>query len=203
MSRPAPRIVLASSSPYRKLLLERLGLDFEVVRPDVDEEAKRHLPPAEMARALAVAKARAVDVPGALVIGSDQVVEVDGEALGKPGSESAAVAQLSRLAGRSHHLLTAVAVHDTATGRVEADLDVHTLTMRPLTRAQLAGYVARDRPLDCAGSYRFEARGIALFERIEADPDTADDTAIVGLPLMKLCRLLRRFGVDVLSAGPD
>ncbi|MGM0575880.1 MAG: Maf family protein [Myxococcota bacterium] len=193
------RLVLASTSPYRRALLERLGVPFDVDSPEVDESAWRHLPPAEMARHLAEAKARAITRPGCLVVGSDQVAEIDGDVLGKPGTEARAVEQLSRLSGRAHRLITAVAVHDTDTGRVEADVDVHVLHMRRLDRQTLERYVAHDRPVGCAGAYMLERRGIALFERIDADPDSADDTAIVGLPLTKLCRLLRGFGYDVLA----
>ena len=193
------RLVLASSSPYRRALLDRLGVHYEVCSPDVDEEAYRHLPPREMAIALSIAKAEAVSVDDALIIGSDQVVDAEGLVLGKPGTEARAVEQLMSLAGRAHRLITGVAVHDSRAGTTSSDVDMHTLTMRPLGRAELTRYVAYDRPLDCAGAYKLEGRGIALFERIEADPTTADDTAIIGLPLMKLLALLRRAGVDVLG----
>ncbi len=196
---PAPRLVLASTSPYRRQLLERLGLPFEVRSPGVDEAAHRDLAPDAQATRLAELKAQAVAAPGALVIGSDQLVDLDGEVLGKPGSAEAAVAQLRRMAGRTHRLVTAVAVHDVDAGRTRTALDVHRLTMLPLPDALLERYVALDAPLDCAGAYRLEGRGLALFSRIEADPDTADDTAIIGLPLMKLIGLLRAFGVEPLA----
>lgn len=195
-----PRLVLASTSRYRRQLLGRLGVPFEAVAPACHEENPDGLPPLELARELSIRKARAVSISSGLVIGSDQVVDLDGEVLGKPGTAERAVDQLCRLAGREHRLITGVAVRDAADGRLEVDVDVHRLTMRALDRATLAAYVAHDQPLDCAGSYLLERRGIALFERIEADPDTADDTAIIGLPLQKLCRLLRRFGYDVLTA---
>jgi len=193
------RLVLASTSSYRRSLLDRLDVPFEVRDPDVDEDAYRHMAPVEMALALAVAKARAVEVEDALVIGSDQVVDLGGAVLGKPGTAERAIEQLLTLAGRSHRLITAVAVHDTRSGETASDVDVHTLTMRPLERAAIARYVAHDMPLDCAGAYKLEQRGIALFERIEADPSTADDTAIIGLPLMKTLALLRAAGLDVLG----
>ena len=193
------RIVLASTSPYRRALLDRLGVAYTVASPGVDEEAYRHMAPREMAVALAIAKAEAVDEEDALVIGSDQVAEVDGQILGKPGTAEAAVAQLMTLAGRSHRLITAVAVRDTRAGQTTTDVDIHTLTMRPLGREALARYVAHDTPLDCAGAYKLERRGVALFDHIEADPTTADDTAIIGLPMMKLLKLLRDAGYDVLG----
>jgi len=194
-----PRIVLASTSPYRRALLDRIGIPFEVRSPGIDEHRFTDLAPLVLAVTLARAKAEAIREPDALVIGSDQVVDLDGQVLGKPHTPERAVSQLSRLAGRSHRLLTAVAVHDTRAQRTVSAVDVHTMTMRPLSLERVRAYVAHDAPLDCAGSYRLERRGIALFEQIEADPEIADDTAIVGLPMMKLLRLLRRFGVDVLD----
>ena len=193
------RLVLASTSPYRRALLDRLGVPYEVQSPGVDEEAYRHLPPKEMALTLSIAKAEALIIEDALVVGSDQVVDVDGQILGKPQTAPRAVEQLLLLSGRRHRLITGVAVHDTRTGETVSDVDIHTLEMRALSRAVLERYVAHDSPLDCAGSYKLEERGIALFKRIEADPDTADDTAIVGLPMMKLLALLRRCGLDVLG----
>lgn len=211
------RLVLASTSPYRQALLKRLleplGQPFETARPDVDEdlsESESALPVAERATILAVRKARAVahreGYKGALVIGSDQIcVDPDGLVLHKPQTGDRALAQLARLAGRTHSLVTAVAVLrvDASTAHPETlatAVDVHRLTMRPLGPDALARYVACDQPLDCAGSYRLESLGLALFDRIEADPETADESAIVGLPLMKTLRLLReRFGWDPLA----
>ena len=167
------RLVLASTSPYRRALLDRLGIGYEVMAPHVDEGAFREMAPREMAIALATAKAEAVDVDDALVIGSDQVVDVGGIVLGKPGTVERAVEQLTILSGCAHQLITAVAVRDTRTGETTADVDVHTLTMRVLSRPQIERYVAHDLPLDCAGAYKLEQRGIALFEHIAADPSTA------------------------------
>jgi len=193
------RIILASTSPYRRALLERLGVPFEVIASSVDEALYRHLEPADMALTLAKEKAAAVSRlhPGALVIGSDQVVTTGTDIFEKPHEPTRAVAQLSRLSGRSHRLITAVAVSNGE--RMETAVDIHTLWMRTLSLPELEQYVRIDSPLDCAGSYRIEALGIALFERIEADPETADDTAVVGLPLMKTLRLLRGFGWDPLT----
>lgn len=208
------RLVLASTSRYRKALLQRvlgpLGMNAETVSPDVDEEVsdtERALPVAERATLLAVRKARAVahreDFDGALVIGSDQIcVDPDGEVLHKPKSAERAIAQLSRLTGRTHSLVTAVAVLRVSAGReaLHTAVDVHRLTMRPLALDALTRYVTHDQPLDCAGSYRLESLGLALFHKIEADPDTADESAIVGLPLMKTLALLREhFGWDPLT----
>ena len=195
------RIVLASTSRYRRELVSRLGVPVECVAPDYDEEpvklAHAHLPLGELAVLLAHGKARAVakEHPDALVIGSDQIAEVDGERLSKPVTPEKARAQLARLQGREHRLLTAVAVHHGASGRAESALDVHTLAMRPLTDAQIARYVDADRALDCAGSYRVESLGVALFERISGD----DFTAVIGLPLTRTVALLARLGHDVLG----
>jgi septum formation protein len=153
-----------------------------------------------MATALAKAKAEALRFLGGYVIGADQVLELDGEVLGKPGTVDAAVVQLVKLAGRTHRLITAVALCEAETGRLEWDVDIHKLQMRPWSRPELEAYVSHDSPIQCAGSYMLERRGIALFERIEADPDASDSSAVVGLPLMKLVGLLRRFGLEVLTA---
>jgi septum formation protein len=190
-----PAVVLASTSPYRRQLLERLGLMFSTEAPGVDEAAvKRELtdPPA-IVRVLAAAKANAVAARrrDAIVIGSDQAVVAGGTVLDKPGSRERARAQLEQLQGREHFLLTAVAlVHPH--GVVEF-VDSARLRMRALTAAEIDRYLTADQPFDCAGSYKFESRGIALFERVEA----ADQTAITGLPLLRLCAELRALGVQL------
>ena len=185
-------IILASTSPYRRQLLERLGLPFTAVAPDCDEAAakQRIRDPLTLAETLAEAKARSVAQlhPAALVIGSDQVVALEDDILGKPGSAAAAQAQLARLAGRSHRLITAMAVINA--GQVWRHSDVTTMHMRPLDGAAIARYVACDQPLDCAGAYKLEERGIALFTTI----DSADHTAITGLPLLALVNHLAALG---------
>jgi septum formation protein len=211
------RIVLASTSRYRKALLARvftpLGLEVEAVAPGVDESLSPEqaaLPVVERATLLAVRKARAVaerhDFRDAIVIGSDQIcVDPDGQVLHKPGTAERAAAQLMRLAGNTHALVTAVAVLRVSASAPTEELatacDIHRLTMRALSPEAIVRYVALDQPLDCAGSYKLESLGITLFASIEADPDTADESAIVGLPLMKTLALLRQcFGWDPLSA---
>lgn len=188
-------LILASTSPYRRALLERLGLPFRCVDPGVDEWAfkARGLDPVALAEALARAKAGAVAVaePVAVVIGGDQLVAFEGGVLGKPGTAEAAVGQLLAMAGREHQLVTAVAVADG--GGVEVVTDVARLRLRPLTVDEAERYVAADRPLDCAGGYRIESLGIALFDRIESE----DQTAIVGMPLIAVARLLRARGFAV------
>ncbi len=185
-------LILASTSPYRRSLLERLGLPFETMAPGVDEEAfaATGAGPRTIAESLAIAKAEAVAKGRheAVVIGSDQVAALDGRALGKPGTEEAAVDQLMGMTGREHELITAMAVAHRGTIRLHVDVTV--LTMRTLSRDEIRRYVEADRPLDCCGSYRIETRGIALFEKV----DSEDFTAIVGLPLIALTTILRDLG---------
>jgi septum formation protein len=191
-----PTLVLASTSIYRRQLLARLGVPFSVAAPACDEEALKDpsLAPTALASHLAREKARSLwsRWPDAHVLGSDQLVETDDEVLGKPGTAEGAVSQLSRLAGRSHRIITAFALLG-PDGSVMEHVDIHTLHMRSLTHSELERYVAADQPLDCAGSYKIEARGIALFERIEG----GDFTAIMGLPLIALTSALRARGFVV------
>ena len=187
-------LVLASTSRYRAALLERLQIPFQSVAPDVNEaEVKDALgDPLEIAEQLAAAKAVSVAerFPDAIVIGSDQVATIDGRILDKPGGVEGAIEQLGFLSGRAHELITAVCVVRRIDGEVRTHVDRTRLTMRPLSRGEIARYVALDVPLDCAGSYKIESAGIALFERIA----TEDFTAITGLPLMAVVRILREFG---------
>lgn len=190
------RLVLASTSRYRAGLLARLGLPFVQDAPWVDEAPRTGEAPEALATRLAVAKSAAVAArhPDAIVIGSDQVASLDGVAIGKPGTVELACAQLARASGRAVEFLTAVAVHDPARG-VEHALDRTTVRFRTLAAQEIACYVERERPVDCAGSFKSEALGIALFESIE----TRDPTALVGLPLIALCAMLRRAGLDPLG----
>ena len=185
-------LILASTSRHRRALLERLHVAFRVEAPRVDEDALRDPAQAPREQALALARAKAADVaarhPGAVVLGSDQVCALGTEILHKPGTAARAAAQLERLQGRAHDLWTAVAVH-----HPEGELthvDHSRLTMRAFTPEQCARYVARDAPLDCAGSYRLEAHGIALFEAIESE----DHSGITGLPLLFVVRALAQLG---------
>lgn len=196
-----PVLILASTSPYRRSLLERLGVPFHCVAPRVDEVHYKRLglPPRNLAEVLAEAKARSVAEACAtaggeppLVIGCDQVASLGRQILGKPGSTQGAVEQLMALAGKQHELITSVAL--VRGERLALHTDVALLTMRQLTPQEIARYVEADRPLDCAGSFKIESRGIALFEEIRA----ADHSAITGLPLMALTTLLREFGLAVL-----
>jgi septum formation protein len=202
MSSSPPRLVLASTSRYRRELLTRLGVPFESVAPPYDEERGKaelaHVDPEALSLALGRGKARSVAAlhRDAIVIGSDQIAVLDGQRLDKPGTTERACAQLARLAGRTHRLVTSVVVIDARSGEERAHVDVHELAMRALTAAQITEYVARDAPLDCAGSYRIESLGVALFDRVRGD----DATAIVGLPLMAVTRMLGELGLDVLGS---
>ncbi|MFC5488766.1 Maf family protein [Dokdonella soli] len=188
-------LVLASTSRYRHELLARLGLPFRALAPDVDEAPQVGETPVVLAARLAEAKARAVaaNCPDALVIGSDQVADLDGSAIGKPGSPDAARAQLAACSDRSVVFRTAICLIDTRARppRAHAEIDLTRVVFRRLDAETIARYVAAEQPLDCAGSFKAEGLGIALFERIE----TADPTALIGLPLIALARLLRAAGV--------
>lgn len=185
------RLVLASTSRYRAELLARLQLPFDTVRPDVDETPLEGEGPAALALRLAAAKASAVARarPGGRVIGSDQVVDLDGVALGKPGGREQAIGQLSAMSGRAVAFRTAVAV--AWDGAVATAFDTTLVRFRSLGRAEIERYVDRERAFDCAGSFKSEGLGITLFEAIESH----DPTALVGLPLLETTRLLRRTGL--------
>jgi septum formation protein len=188
---PARRLVLASTSRYRQELMRRLGAPFEAVAPDYEEQHDLDLPPEELVLELALRKARSVAprFSDALIIGSDQLAELEGQILLKPGTAARARKQLARLAGRTHRLLTGLVVLEPRSGRVERDLDLHRMTLRPLSDRQIAAYVAQESPLDCAGSYKVEGPGVALFAAMEGQ----DYTGIIGLPLTRLVTLLLRF----------
>ena len=203
MSKPSDglpwRLILGSSSVYRRALLQRLRLPFEVLLPEVDEAPRAGESPASLATRLALEKARDVAhrQPGAVVIGADQVADLDGMALGKPGNHAGAVAQLQAMRGRWVVFHTAVAVLRPATGFEQVQLAPVRVRLRGLTDADIAHYLALEQPYDCAGSAKCETLGIALLDAIESD----DPTALVGLPLIRTCRMLREAGIDVLAAA--
>ncbi|HZR68954.1 MAG TPA: Maf family nucleotide pyrophosphatase [Burkholderiales bacterium] len=189
------QLVLASTSPYRRALLERLGLPFTVAAPDVAEERLPGEPADAMAVRLARAKALAVAsaFPSCLVIGSDQVAECEGRFLGKPGTRERARAQLRALSGREAVFHTAVCVHGTAARSTLGRVVPSRVRFRTLDDATIERYLEREPAYDCAGSAKVEGLGIALLERVESD----DPTALVGLPLIALVSLLREHGCDV------
>jgi septum formation protein len=196
MGNDAPALVLASTSRYRRALLARLGIPFVVAAPDVDESALLGEAPAATALRLAEAKARAVAVrfPHALVIGSDQVADCAGQAVGKPGTREIAMRQLREQSGRSVVFHTGVALVAAGGERCQTLLVDVISTFRTLTDAEIDAYLDREQPYDCAGSVKSETLGIALFEKIVSD----DPTALIGLPLIAVTRMLRAEGQDVL-----
>jgi len=186
-----PRLILASTSRYRRELLQRLRLPFDVAAPDTDESALPGEPPQALARRLAAAKATAIasHMPGAWVIGSDQVAELDGIALGKPGTRDAAVSQLASMSGREVVFRTAVSVVH-GDGRAFHAEDATIVRFRGLDDAEIGRYVDAEQPFDCAGSFKSEGLGIVLFDAIVSQ----DPTALIGLPLIATADLLRRAG---------
>lgn len=193
---PQRQIILASTSVYRRELLERLRLPFTVIASHVDEAALPGETPEALARRLALAKAQAVAAqhPECLVIGSDQVADLNGEALGKPGTHDRAVAQLQRMRGQTVIFQTAVAVVCQATGFAKTELAPVKVQFRDLSDAQIERYLLAEQPYDCAGSAKSEGLGIALLAHIGND----DPTALVGLPLIRTCHLLEAAGLAVL-----
>ncbi len=191
-SLPHP-LILGSTSRYRRELLSRLGLPFQVVAPEVDETPLPDEAPAALAQRLALAKAQAVARlhPTAVVIGSDQVADLQGEPLGKPGTHERAVAQLRRMRGQTVLFQTALAVVCPVTGFEGVDLAVVKVVFRNLNDSEIERYLRTEQPYDCAGSAKSEGLGIALLERIDND----DPTALVGLPLIRTARLLREAGL--------
>jgi septum formation protein len=185
-------VVLGSTSRYRAELLHRLLEAFTQAAPGVDEAALPDEAPAARALRLAVAKAEAVAQthPQALVIGSDQVAELGGQVLDKPGTAERAREQLRASSGRTVHFHTALCVFDARTGQRHTHVDLTCAVFRELGESEIDRYVTREQPLDCAGSFKCEALGISLFERIE----TTDPSALIGLPLIALARLLRAAG---------
>ncbi|MBM3117828.1 Maf family nucleotide pyrophosphatase [Jeongeupia naejangsanensis] len=192
----SPALVLASTSRYRRELLERLQLPFETASPDVDETPLSNETAAQTSLRLAIAKAVALAsrFPDALLIGSDQVALLDGVQLGKPGTHERAVAQLQAMRGRTIEFHTAVALHNAATGRTQTHTDVTRVTMRNADDAAIERYLLKEQPYDCAGSAKTEGLGIALIAAIES----TDPAAIIGLPLIALIDMLNEEGVAIL-----
>lgn len=191
------KLVLASTSRYRRELLSRLHIPFEVISPDVDETPLPGESPSETALRLSVLKAQAVaaQFPDALIIGSDQVLMLDAEQLGKPGNYENAFAQLKKMSGKAMVFHTALTLLNSKTGHAQTR-DVPTVVhIRKLGDAQIENYLRKEEPYDCAGSAKSESLGIALMERM----DSPDPTALIGLPLMALTEMLMNEGVDVLK----
>ncbi len=191
---PMPQLVLASTSPYRRLLLERLGLPFTAVAPGVDETGSAREPVTALVQRLARAKAQVVAArhPDALIIGSDQAAERDGEILGKPGDHAEAVKQLQAASGKYMKFHTGLCLWDSRSGNCQEYVDQTRVVFRQLAADEIERYLQAEKPYDCAGSFKSEGLGITLFQAIES----SDPTALIGLPLIALCRMLRSAGVQ-------
>ena len=191
-----PSLILASTSPYRRQLLERLGIAFTTAAPDVDESRLADETPESMVRRLSETKARAVAAqhPDALIIGSDQMAVCGDEVLGKPGTHDKAAAQLTHLSGRRVSFLTGLCLYNNASGHVQLDVIPFHVVFRTLDAVMIENYLRREQPYNCAGSFKSEGLGTALFERLEGD----DPTALIGLPLIRLTRMLEQEGVRVI-----
>lgn len=191
------RLVLASTSRYRRELLARLGVEFEVRAPDIDESRRQGESPAMLVTRLARQKAGKIgeQFADALVIGSDQVAVLGEEVLGKPGSEEAAIGQLVRASGAEVTFLTGLCLYDSANGASRLEVIPYAVRFRRLRHEEIRRYVAREQPLDCAGAFKSEGLGVALFDSMHGE----DPTALVGLPLIRLCAMLRAEGLDPLG----
>lgn len=189
-------LVLASSSQYRKTLLQRLEIPFAVVSPEVDESPLANEAPAALVQRLAESKARAAAAahPQALIIASDQIALADDEVLGKPGGYDQAVRQLERLSGRRATFMTALCLLNSGTGHLQMDVVPYTVEFRELARGEIERYVAREKPFDCSGAFKSEGLGIALVARFAGD----DPAALIGLPLIRLIDMLGKENVTVL-----
>ncbi|KJY83455.1 septum formation inhibitor Maf [Vibrio galatheae] len=192
---PDYQLVLASTSPYRKQLLNKLAIEFKTASPNFDETPLENESPQALVKRLAIGKAESCQVSQtSLVIGSDQVCVINGEIIGKPHTRENAIAQLTKQSGRSIQFFTGLALHNTQTGSTDSKVDTFTVHFRNLTSKQIEHYVDKEQPFYCAGSFKSEGLGIALFERLEGkDPNT-----LVGLPLIDLIDMLATQGIDVL-----
>lgn len=188
-------LVLASSSVYRRELLQRLQLPFTSCSPNIDERPLADETPQMLVQRLAVAKARALRAQFLqhLIIGSDQVAVLDGQILGKPGTAAAAIAQLTAASGRSVTFYTGLCLLDSASGTIEVDCVPFTVHFRTLSPEQISRYIEREQPLDCAGSFKSEGLGISLFRATEGE----DATSLIGLPLIRLCDMLSKAGIII------
>ncbi|MCK6823294.1 nucleoside triphosphate pyrophosphatase [Enterobacter kobei] len=192
-----PNLVLASTSPYRRMLLEKLGIPFECAAPDVDETPQSGESPRHLVSRLAKEKAQslAARYPSHLIIGSDQVCVLDGEITGKPHTEENAFKQLMQVRGNIVTFYTGLALYNSASGHLQTECEPFDVHFRHLSEQEIMDYVRRERPLNCAGSFKSEGLGIALFDKLDGrDPNT-----LVGLPLIALCQMLRREACNPLT----
>ena len=193
---PAPTLILASSSPYRSKLLDRLHIPFEITKPDIDETPRAGELPEQLVQRLAVSKAQTVARvrPGTLVIGADQVAVHDGTIVGKPRDHQQAIAQLRQASGKKTTLITGLALVHADSGRIQNAVIPFSVVFRRLRAAQIESYLQKEQPYDCTGSVKAEGLGVALLERFEGE----DPSALIGLPLIRLVRMLENEGVKLL-----
>ena len=186
-------LILASSSRYRKSLLERLHLPFESAAPDVDETPLQNEQPEQLTRRLALAKAQALQAryPAHLIIGSAQVVLLDNELVSKPGTHAEAREQLTRSSGKTLTFSTALCLLNSASGKHQVAMEPYSVTFRELSNEQIERYLLQDKPYDCAGSFKSEGFGVSLIERMHGD----DPNSLIGLPLIRLCQMLAQEGI--------
>lgn len=196
-----PELILASSSPFRKMLLERLMVPFATANPDIDESAKAGESPVQLVERLAIEKAQAVSqqYPGSLIIGSDQVALHGKEIVGKPHTHARAVQQLRTASGKQIKLYTGLALLNSASGRIQSEVVPYTVHFKTLSEEIIESYLRREQPYNCAGSVRSEGLGIALLERFEGD----DPNALIGLPLIRLVAMLENENFPLFGNGPD
>jgi septum formation protein len=189
-------IVLASSSPYRRQLLQKLGLEFSWAAPAIDESPNPGESPTKLVLRLAEQKAKVLskDYPSHVIIGSDQVATLDNQIIGKPHTHEAATSQLEAFNNREITFLTSICIYNSRTGRAQMGIDSYKVKFRKLTRIQIETYLLKEKPYDCAGSFKSEGLGICLFEKLEGkDPNT-----LIGLPLIELTKMLIEEGIDPL-----
>ena len=191
------RLILASSSLYRRQILQKLGIEFEWTSPDIDETPHPRETPEQLVQRLAESKARAVSAthPNHLIIGSDQVATLQGQIIGKPGSHAAALAQLESFSGKTVLFLTGLCLLNSATGKAQLTVEEYSVKFRALSSTQLNNYLDKEQPYDCAGSFKSEGLGICLFDKLSGD----DPNTLVGLPLIVLTEMLAKEGVDPLD----
>ena len=190
------QLVLASTSPFRRSILEKLGLPFDCHAPEVDETPLAGETPTQLVERLSIAKAQAIaaHLKEGLVIGSDQVAVIDNDILGKPGNHENAMAQLERASGKTVTFLTGLALVNASTGSIQAEVVPFKVVFRELTPEQIDNYLNAEQPYNCAGSFKSEGLGIALFERLEGD----DPNTLIGLPLIRLIRMLEKEGMTII-----
>ena len=190
------QIILASTSPFRKSILEKLGIPFKTISPDVDETELENEQPEDLVKRLAIAKAQAIakDHTSSLVIGSDQVAVIDNKILGKPGDHETAIKQLQNASGKRVTFYTGLALINTDTGNIQSEVVPYHVVFRQLSIGMIERYLKAEQPYNCAGSFKSEALGIILFERLEGD----DPNTLIGLPLIRLSRMLENEGVKLI-----